>query len=293
PSPGCGQTTTQVAHGLTLRTLPMGGATREFRLYVPDEHDGSEPLPMVMDFHGLLETAELHARSDQWEVKGEEVGAIVVTPQGLGPVPHWNAVPGPDNDDIVFVRALYDLLGSELCVDLNRVYAGGLSNGGMMSSALACAMADTFAAIGLVSGILFGDDCQLTRPVPGIVFWGKKDPILPYEGGLMKRTGAPPSPDQGGFPPVEVAVAKLASLNGCSTESVVEPVSEHVEKRSYPCPEGVEVALYVVSDGGHTWPGSELFRKMGEGDTGDRGVTTDEIDATSLMWEFFARHPMR
>jgi polyhydroxybutyrate depolymerase len=38
----------------------------------------------------------------------------------------------------------------------------------------------------------------------------------------------------------------------------------------------------VVEDGGHTWPGSLDVPLLGE--------TTREIDATDLIWEFFAAH---
>ncbi|HEY5845603.1 MAG TPA: hypothetical protein VIT42_02320 [Microlunatus sp.] len=43
---------------------------------------------------------------------------------------------------------------------------------------------------------------------------------------------------------------------------------------------------YRVTGGGHTWPGTAV-------DLSPLGVTTQEIDATALMWEFFEDHPKR
>jgi polyhydroxybutyrate depolymerase len=40
------------------------------------------------------------------------------------------------------------------------------------------------------------------------------------------------------------------------------------------------VILYVVEEGGHTWPGAI--------DVPGLGSTTHEISATDLIWEFFA-----
>ena len=45
------------------------------------------------------------------------------------------------------------------------------------------------------------------------------------------------------------------------------------------------VVLYSVEGGGHTWPGGEDLPKR------LLGVTTHEINATRLLWEFYVQHP--
>ena len=45
------------------------------------------------------------------------------------------------------------------------------------------------------------------------------------------------------------------------------------------------VELYGILGGGHTWPGGPRVTAPGF------GRTTRELDATRLIWEFFARHP--
>ena len=46
-----------------------------------------------------------------------------------------------------------------------------------------------------------------------------------------------------------------------------------------------EDSLVVIEGGGHTWPGKEpRMRSL--------GVSTRDISANDMMWEFFQRHPM-
>ena len=49
------------------------------------------------------------------------------------------------------------------------------------------------------------------------------------------------------------------------------------------CKGGSEVQLYVIANGGHTWPGAVQVRR--------NGPTTQSIKATDLIWHFFAAHP--
>ena len=57
-----------------------------------------------------------------------------------------------------------------------------------------------------------------------------------------------------------------------------------VTLRAYPlCTEGVAVDYYVIEGGGHAWPGGKrLLKRLDEPSTA--------IDATPLIWQFFAAH---
>ena len=66
-------------------------------------------------------------------------------------------------DDVGFVREIVKQLKTQLNVDPNRIFANGMSNGGMMSYRLACEMADTFRAIAAVAGTDGTTECN---PVP-------------------------------------------------------------------------------------------------------------------------------
>jgi poly(3-hydroxybutyrate) depolymerase len=54
---------------------------------------------------------------------------------------------------------------------------------------------------------------------------------------------------------------------------------------SYPsCTGGTTVQLYTVLGGGHSWPGSERLRRA-------QDAPSDAMDASRVIWEFFAAHP--
>jgi len=46
------------------------------------------------------------------------------------------------------------------------------------------------------------------------------------------------------------------------------------------------VILYTVEGGGHTWPGGKPLPEW------IVGRTTREINASSVLWEFFVEHPL-
>jgi len=108
-------------------------------------------------------------------------GAIVVYPEGIGGT--WQAGvccndAGEDIDDLGFTAALLDTVEETLCVDVDRVYATGLSNGGFMVHHLACQMADRITAIAAVSGPEGSPGCDPGRAVPVLHIHGTDDTIV-------------------------------------------------------------------------------------------------------------------
>lgn len=51
------------------------------------------------------------------------------------------------------------------------------------------------------------------------------------------------------------------------------------------CAENADVILYTIEGGGHMWPGGKHLAEW------IFGRTTDDINATRLMWEFYVQHP--
>ena len=49
--------------------------------------------------------------------------------------------------------------------------------------------------------------------------------------------------------------------------------------------DGAEVVLFVIENGGHTWPGRPSRARF-------LGPSTTDVSANDLMWEFFEKHPM-
>lgn len=81
--------------------------------------------------------------------------------------------------------------------------------------------------------------------------------------------------------PVIPETTRLPHLNAGDSTSVL------IDR--YPgCRDGVEVVLYTVNEGGHTWPGGLQYmsEKM-------IGKTSRDFNATEVIWEFFKQHPMK
>lgn len=221
-------------------------------------------------------------------MEAEANGFLAVYPDGTaGPkgIHTWNAghccgyPQSEDVDDVGFIDDLIDVLSTEYAIDPARIYATGMSTGGMFSYRLACDLTGRIAAIASVSGTGSITDCDPSRPLPVLHIHGTADEIVPYDGGTV-GDGIQPSI----MPPVTDVIAFWQQFDGCERMPetvIVEPVT--IETFSG-CADSSEVILYTIQDGGHAWPGGE--RKA------DRLPADLELEATSLIWDFFAVHPM-
>jgi polyhydroxybutyrate depolymerase len=144
------------------RTLWVGDLDRRYRIYIPAKYDASKPTPVVLVYHGgggnpegMIKLCGVNAKSDQ-------AGFIVVYPFGTGRFEDslltFNGgeccgyAMQNNVDDVGFTRALLDDLEGIVNVDKDRVFATGLSNGGIMSHYLASELSDRIAAIAPVGG---------------------------------------------------------------------------------------------------------------------------------------------
>jgi polyhydroxybutyrate depolymerase len=91
-------------------------------------------------------------------------------------------------DDIAFIAALLDALARRHPIDAKRVFATGISNGGIFSHYLAANLADRIAAIAPVAGG-FADPFYRrfapSQPVSVFIVQGTADPLMPFDGGAV------------------------------------------------------------------------------------------------------------
>lgn len=284
-------------------TLPWGGLTRSYVVHVPPAHSCRATLPVVLLLHGAAGSANQAINNYRMNQLADRYGFLVVYPNGTGVnlagtgLYTWNAVyccpPASQNgvDDMGFLTALLDALPQQYNVDANRVYATGISNGGMMAYRLGAERADRIAAIGVVSGSIGGNSSsgvsfQISppaRPVPVMIFHGKQDDIIAYYGGVT------PGPLDAGRVDKSVADAVnfWAGADGCATHATDILADGNITRDSFgQCAGNAEVILYSINDGTHSWPGARKPAVLQE-------LPNQQISADELMWKFFAAHPLR
>lgn len=178
------------------------------------------------------------------------------------------------HDDLGFIAAMLDELEAKLCVDLDRVYATGMSNGAMFVHRLGCAMPERFAAIAPVSGTLArGFNCApgSATPLSLMSIYGSEDRYVDLDN--------PMSSDGFYYTSAEAVMSQWTDSDsqGCSSSPVPYATSQDgvLDLRcvEYPdCATGVEI-VNCTWKGGHNWP------KDGDHDFGNQ-----------IIWEFFSRH---
>jgi polyhydroxybutyrate depolymerase len=272
---------------VTNGRIESSGQKRTYLLYVPESYDAATPAPLVVSLHGLLEWPAHQMQISHWNKLADRYGFIVVYPSGTGFPRHWQAFaqagsPDTPMTDVVFISDLIDALEREYNIDETRIYANGLSNGGGMSYLLACKLADRITAIGSVSGAYAypAAECKPSRPVPVIAFHGTSDRIVPY-------SGSPSTLFHWSLPAIPDWVQQWARRNGCDDQPVELPSSGEARGTRYThCDRDADVVFYTIEGGGHAWPGGEAMPEI------IVGHTTQDIDATELMWEFFTHYSM-
>jgi polyhydroxybutyrate depolymerase len=158
--------------GSTLHTMNFGGLDRSYRLYIPAGL--ASPAPLVVMMHGGFGSAQQAERAYGWDELADSAKFVVAYPDGVGRA--WNVNggccgrPGRQNiDDVGFVTSVVGDIAANVNVDRRRRYPTGISNGGMLTYALAC-NTGTFAAIGPDSATQL-DKCAAPHPTAATSSW--------------------------------------------------------------------------------------------------------------------------
>ena len=171
------------------QSIVHDGVNREYVLYIPNSCDGTSSVPVLFNFHGFGDNASDYMNNADMRAVAESDTFILVYPQGScsDGSSHWNPCPtGGDNkstaDDVGFVESMISEISSQYNVDMERVYAAGYSNGGMMAYGLANYKSDLIAAVASVSGAMLDCIGSTSHPMPVVHLHGTSDGVLPYNG---------------------------------------------------------------------------------------------------------------
>ncbi|MDT5093669.1 MAG: polyhydroxybutyrate depolymerase [Mycobacterium sp.] len=238
-------------------TFSYDGMERTYRLYEPKGLPQNAPLVVML--HGLYGRSAPVEGSMKWDKQADAYKFKVAYPDGVGH--SWNAhgccgeAAEKNINDIGFLTAMVNRIPG---VDRTRVYAAGMSNGGMMAYTLACTT-DVFAAIGPVASTQV-DTCRNPHPTSVLAYHNLDDATVPFSG----------TPKGGEFrvdaPPVNDVIEGWRRVDACGPP-VVTVVAPRTTSTAT-CADNREIELITNADGGHAWP----------------------TDFEAGLWTFFAQH---
>ncbi|WP_459546135.1 CE1 family esterase [Nocardia sp. X0981] len=251
-------------------TAPTGGTVvrtingRPYRLFVPSGLTG--PAPLLVALHGGQNNPQNFETQTGWTAFAQANRVIVAYPRGSkdegGGKWAWEFArnTGPD---VAFLRNVVTNIAATYCVAPKRVHFAGHSNGGQMTSRMACDAADLIASAAVWAGPKGAwdqNDCPASRPIAFGVMLNDNDPIVWQVVAEQHRD-------------------HWRQMNGCGAETS-ESGPGVVRGQRFGCQAGTEV-VYRLYDGptdaaqAHNWP------------PGDRGA-----DVRNRMWQLFQANPL-
>lgn len=272
--------------GVSVNTLRAGGRERSYQLYVPKKARRA-PAGLVIAFHGGGQNVKRFSEGVSVTEMADRYGFVVALPQGIKNT--WNAGGNPPAgyaetnriDDLSFVSAMLDQLTATGRIDPDKVYAMGVSKGGMMAYWAACNMPARFAAIAVVAGTLSAPDCPRFDDTSLLHIHGENDQNVPFYGGRGAYTA------KGSYwPSAFDGIQKFKQAENCTAQETVSRVAPDTLCRSYSCSGSESVEYCLVDDGGHAWPGGQSSKRHKK-----RGIyVSPYFDATSYIANFFLAH---
>ncbi len=279
--------------------IRIDGTRRSYLVHIPSGYDHEKPLPLVVVIHGAFDTAEGMEKFSGFSDLADREDFIVLYPNGMGIFgyfQHWNAghccgKAAEDNwDDVGFVAAAIDDLRTRLKIDSSRIYMVGFSNGGMFTYRFAAEKGDLLAAAAPMAASIGGKPSdgapewripEPVQPLSMIIFHGLADDDVPYEGGISRHRGGTRT-----YWSVEQSAGFWVRHNGCNPRAAGTRLNEGkvILKSWGVCRDDTEVALYLIKDWGHVWPGKYFTSDLAENDP------LRDFDAAEILWDFFKSH---
>ena len=246
--------------------VDLGGPLRA-RLRIP-AGGGDGPWPVVVVLHGAGADAD-QAALFGFSALGDREGFAALYPSARARS-FWSLNREADPDDLPPFRALLDRLAREPCLDRERFFVTGVSNGGGFAARAGCALSGRVRAIAPVAGGYRAlDPCRPRRPVNVLEIHGRNDSVVPYFGRPPDRAGSVPRYLRG-----------WARRNGCARRPVTTRSRRLVARQRWRgCRSGGAVEHLRLDRTGHGWPG--IFASRPGDPTG--------VDATREAWRFFER----
>jgi polyhydroxybutyrate depolymerase len=227
----------------------------------------AKPMALVLAFHGAGGSGRSMERYSELSKFSDRDHFIAVYPSAASAHRFWtlNASDPSKPDDVAFVSALLSSLGRSVCMDPQRVYATGVSNGGGFAARLGCVLSSRLAAIAPVAGGYRSlDPCHPDRPVSVLEIHGDSDTVVPYDGKPPDYAGSVPR-----------FLSQWAELDDCPSGGQPTVAAHGAQRFAWgPCAEEADIQHLKLAGVGHTWPGGDDSRAA-------------PVSAAREVWLFF------
>jgi hypothetical protein len=286
-------------------TFNYMGTMRDFLIYATPNYNPCKPATLIMDCHGLSESAETQAGKapfvlsgsgtfpngygSSWRMAVQNENAVVVTPQGVGM--SWTPA-----TDVPFVNTAADMVEAISNINPDHVYVTGISMGGMMTVATGCDNANRWRGMAPVS--MLQQSCSsVSKPTPVISFHSSTDQLTSYSAdqslmGMIAgfnncKMGPSPAMSYGG-PNTSTDPVCFVTPNGIGAPDAPDPY--HIPLQPCPssapetdcvsytqCDNGVEVVFCTVAASSQPLGGHILYNN----DT--------QLDLSAVAWPFLKK----
>jgi polyhydroxybutyrate depolymerase len=285
---------------LKNQVISVSGLDRNYHLFVPENPTNSA---IVILLHGnggsnddLLGLTGVKAPYKVWLEIAQLENLILIIPNGnLGSSNSrgWNdcrndAPTNPTTNDVSFINNLLDFVTTKYNSNSQKIYAIGTSNGGHFAIRLAQEIPNKITAFAsVVASNSVNSQCANSNiKISALFMNGTDDPIMPYLGGQMAS-------NRGEVFSTDNTINYWVSRNQTNTTPEITNINDintndncTIQKYLYKNgAENTEVALYKVTNGGHTEPSisqrySSLFLTIVGEQNGDLEMATE-------IWNFF------
>ena len=267
------------------QTIYYDGNNREYELYIPENYNDSNVVPLLFNFHGGNGTISDQIYLSDMRSLADENNFIIVYPQAIADPTddgslNWIFKGDSDHDDIYFIESIIDELSSQYSIDLSRVYACGYSLGGEFVYELLCRLNNKIAAGAVVArtmGQYQYENCNPEHPTAIMTILGTEDYESNYDGVVYNGVTYYISADDThqywtNYNNADVNPSEIELPNNNSSDG--STVTKRIWGNGEAC---VSVVELRINGGGHDWPGS----------TGNM-----DINSNNEIWDFVSQYSL-
>jgi poly(hydroxyalkanoate) depolymerase family esterase len=257
------------------RSFTNEAGTRRYRLYVPTA--GTARPPLMVWLHGCGQPGTMKAGQALAKV-AEEKGFALAYPlqdRAANPQNCWNWFTDRHRGagEASIIAGITAGLVKELAVDASRVYVGGFSAGGAMTTVMGATYPDVYAAIAPTSGAPYGlrpsgDSAYAemgprARPVPVFLLQGVADEISVYPIGRSNLLAWLDTDDLADDGERNGSVSRIPASVVPQPPAPGSPLPLLVE--NYAADDGRLLAQFLTTPADHLINGALLYQDIGLG----------------------------